>query len=74
MPVILAEAALLPLADGLRTQVVDAGGAAVSLLADAVPWGALALTGGRPTVLVGEIERTGFRLLSLRTETGLVAV
>lgn len=74
VPVILAAAALLPLADGLRTQVVDAGGAAVSLLADAVPWGALALTGGRPTVLVGEIERTGFRLLSLRTETGLVAV
>ncbi len=67
-------AALLPLPDGLRAQVVDAAGAAVPLLADAVPWAALALTGGRPTMLVGELERTGFRVLSVRADDGLVAV
>jgi hypothetical protein len=74
VPVVLAESALLPLADGRRTQVVDAIGAAVPLLADAVPWLALALTGGRPTALVGELERTGFRVLSVQAGDGLVAV
>ena len=58
VPTVLADTALLPLPDGVRTQVVDATGAAVPLLADAVPWGALALTGGRPTMLFGELERT----------------
>ena len=48
VPTVLADTALLPLPDGVRTQVIDATGAAVPLLADAVPWGALALTGGRP--------------------------
>ncbi|QIG45016.1 SWIM zinc finger family protein [Nocardioides anomalus] len=67
VPVVL-EAAVLP------GQVVDAAGAAVPLLADATPWAALALTGGRPTTLVGELERTGFRVLSVGTDTGLVAV
>jgi hypothetical protein len=74
VPAVLAEAALLPRAGGLGVQVVDAGGAALPLLADMVPWGALALTGGCPTVLVGEIERTGFRVLSVQTDAGLVAV
>ena len=74
VPAVLAHAALLPLRDGLRAQVVDATGAAVPLLADVVPWGALALTGGRPTTLVGELERTGFRVLSVRADDGLVAV
>jgi hypothetical protein len=74
VPVVLGDAALLPLADGQRTQGVDASGAAVPLLANAVPWGALALTGGRSTSLVGELERTGFRLLSLRSGDGLVAL
>jgi SWIM zinc finger len=74
VPAVLADAALHPLVDGVRTQVVDAAGAAVLLLADGVPWTALALTGGRPTLLVGELERTGFRVLSVRTDDGLVAV
>ena len=74
VPAVLADAALQPLDDGLRTQVVDAAGAAVPLLADAVPWTALAITGGRRTLLIGELERTGFRVLSVRTEDGLVAV
>jgi hypothetical protein len=74
VPVVLADAALLPVADGLHTQVVDAAGAAVPLLADAVPWGALAITGGRPARLVGELERSGFRVLSVQTAAGLVAV
>jgi hypothetical protein len=74
VPAVLAETALLPLHDGLRTQVVDATGAAVPLLADAVPWSALALTGGHPALLVGELERSGFRVLSVRLDDGLVAV
>jgi hypothetical protein len=75
VPVVLAEAALLPPADGAAgSQVVDAGGAAVPLLADTVPWLALALTGGRPAALVGELERTGFRVLSVQIDGGLVAV
>jgi hypothetical protein len=74
VPVVLAGAALLPLADGLRTQVVDAVGASVPLLADTVPWLALAVTGGRPMALVGELERTGFRVLSVQAAGGLVAV
>jgi SWIM zinc finger len=74
VPVVLAEAALLPLANGPRTQVVDAAGASVPLLADALPWLALALTGGRPMALVGELERTGFRVLSVRDGGELVAV
>ena len=44
------------------------------LLADAAPWTALALTGGQPTLLVGEVERTGFRVLSVLADDGLVAV
>jgi SWIM zinc finger len=71
---VLADTSLLPLADGLGTQVVDAAGAALPLLAEAVPWGALAVTGGHPTMLVGELERSGFRVLSVRTDDGLVAV
>ena len=71
---VLADAALQPLADGLASQVVDATGAAVPLLADSAPWAALALTGGGPTLLIGELERTGFRVLSVRTGDGLVAV
>ena len=71
---VLADAALQPLADGLESQVVDATGAAVPLLADSAPWAALALTGGGPTLLIGELERTGFRVLSVRTGDGLVAV
>jgi hypothetical protein len=74
VPAVLADAALQPLADGERTQVVDATGAAVPLLADEPPWDALALTGGRPTVLVGELEARGFRVLSVLTDDGLVAV
>jgi hypothetical protein len=74
VPVVLAEAALLPLTDGQRTQVVDATGASVPLLADTVPWLALAVTGGRPMALVGELERTGFRVLSVQADGGLVAV
>ena len=62
------------LADGLESQVVDATGAAVPLLADSAPWAALALTGGGPTLLIGELERTGFRVLSVRSGDGLVAV
>ena len=74
VPVILADAALLPLAEGGGTQVVDAAGAAMPLLADAVPWNALALTGGRPVAMVGELERSGLRVLSVHTPSGLVAV
>lgn len=74
VPAVLSDAALLPLMDGLRTQVVDAAGAALPLLADTVPWVALALTGGRPTMLVGEVESAGFRVLSVRIDDGLVAV
>jgi hypothetical protein len=69
----LAGSALLPLTDAPRSQVVDATGAAVPLLAESAPWGALALTGGRPTLLVGELEPGGFRVLSVRTDDRLVA-
>lgn len=71
---VLADAALLPRADGDGIEVVDADGGAVPLLADAVPWGALALTGGRPTLFVGELEPAGFRVLSVQTDDGLVTV
>lgn len=71
---VLADAALLPLPDGTTAQVVDQNGAALPVLADAPMWGALALTGGRPALLVGELEPTGFRVLSVRTGHGLVAV
>lgn len=74
VPAVLAETAVLPLIDGPGAQVVDAAGAALPLLADTVPWGALALTGGSPTMLVGEIESAGFRLLSVRIDDRLVAV
>jgi hypothetical protein len=74
VPAVLAETALLPLAGGLGTQVVDRAGTALPLLSGAVPWGALALTGGRPTLLVGELERAGFRVLAVRADSGLVAV
>jgi hypothetical protein len=73
VPVVLSEAALLPV-DGVRAQVVDAEGAAAALLADTMPWAALALTGGRPALLVGELERSGFRVLSVAADDGLVAV
>ncbi len=75
VPAVLAEAALLPLErDADVIAVVDPTGAALSLLADAVPWSALARTGGRPTLLVGEVERSGFRLLSVLADDLLVAV
>lgn len=74
IPTVLAEAALLPSADGLHAQVVDATGAALPLLAKTVPWNVLALTGGRPTLVAGELEPAGFRALSVRTDDGLVAV
>jgi SWIM zinc finger len=74
VPAILADTALLPLIDGPGAQVVDAVGAALPLITDTVPWAALALTGGCPTMLVGEIESAGFRLLSVRMDDGLVAV
>src|SRR4051794_41947512 len=63
VPAVLADTALLPLIDGQGAQVVDAAGAALPLLADTVPWGALALTGGSPTMLVGGVEAAGVRLL-----------
>lgn len=72
VPAVLGSAALLPVGDG--TQVVDAAGRALPLLTDAPPWTALALTGGRPAVLVGEVERSGFRVLSVQADDGLVAV
>lgn len=71
---VLADAALLPLPDGAGAQVVDGNGDALPLLAATPPWGALALTGGLPTLLVGELEPTGFRVLSVRVDDGLVAV
>jgi len=74
VPAVLADTALLPLIDGASAQVVDAAGAALPLLTDTVPWAALALTGGSPTMLVGEIESAGFRLLSVRIDDALVAV
>jgi hypothetical protein len=74
VPAVLADAALLPLPGGDHAQVVDGSGAALPLLVGADPWPALALTGGLPSLLVGELEPTGFRLLSVRTDRGLVAV
>jgi len=73
VPVVLSNAALLPV-DGVRAQVVDAAGAATPLLTNTMPWTALALTGGRPALLVGELERSGFRVLSIGADDGLVAV
>lgn len=73
VPAVVRDAALQPLADGHRAQIVDASGA-LPLLADAVPWHALARTGGRATLLIGEVERAGFRVLSVQTDDGLVAV
>ncbi len=74
VPAVLADAALVPLADGAGALVVDRDGLALPLLAATPPWGALALTGGRPTLLVGELEPAGFRVLSVHTDRGLVAV
>jgi hypothetical protein len=75
VPAVLAEAALLPREEDPDViAVVDPTGAALPLLADAVPWSALARTGGRPTLLVGEVERTGFRVLSVLADDLLVAV
>lgn len=68
VPVVL-EGAVSVEDDGPR--VVDATGAALPLLAE-VPWSLLALTGGRPAPLFGELEEDGFRPLTLVGDDGLV--
>ena len=66
---VLADAALLPLPDGVRPQVVDADRRGRAPARGRRPVGSLlALTGGRPTMLFGELERSGFRVLSVRAD------
>lgn len=74
VPAVLADAALLPGSHGTSAQVIDRDGVALPLVAERLPWDALALTGGRPSLLVGELEHAGFRVLSVLAEDGLVAV
>lgn len=65
------------LSEGGR-QLVDDDGARVDLLIGsqlepADPWPLLATTGGHPHTFFGELDESGFRPLSLLTDTGLVA-
>ena len=71
---VLADAALRPLPGGTGAQVLDRDGVALPVLAEPIPWRALALTGGQPTLLIGELEPTGFRVLTVRGDDGVVAV
>ncbi len=72
VPVVLAAAAVVPTRDG---SVVAADGSGVlRLLGDRPAWDLLARTGGHPTLLVGELEETGLRVLSVRVGDELVAV
>ena len=48
-----------------RDRVVDSGGKSVALADDADVWSLLALTGGRPTRLFGELEETRLRPLTV---------
>jgi hypothetical protein len=74
VPAVLADASLLPLSGGEGALVIDRAGDALALVAEPTPWDAFALTGGRPALLIGELERTGFRVLTVGTDDGLVAV
>lgn len=73
VPAVLEAAVLLPAREGAAAQVVDADGVALPLLGP-VPWSALALTGAAPTLVVGELEAEGFRLLSVQVDDRMVAV
>ena len=71
VPVVLAD---VTVAAGEPGHVRDAHGARLDLVADAPLWQLLALTGGRPADLFGEVEGGLFRPLSLVHDDGLVAV
>ena len=55
-------------------RVVDAEGAGVALADDADVWSLLALTGGRPTQLFGELEETRLRPLTVVVDGELVGL
>ena len=55
-------------------RVVDAEGASVALADDADVWSLLALTGGRPTRLFGELEETRLRPLTVVVDGEVVGL
>jgi hypothetical protein len=63
-PIVLREASLVP-AGGAVAAVRDASGRSLPLLTDGAPWPLLAVTGGRPADVFGEVEEAGFRPLSV---------
>lgn len=71
VPVAIRDAHVVP---GEVAALVDASGAAQPLTADAEIWALLALTGGHPAWLFGELEGDRFRPLTVRAEGELVAL
>jgi hypothetical protein len=72
LPVTLAAVAVVT---GERPAVRDAAGDGLDLVDDGVPpWPLLALTGGHPADVFGELEGGRFRPLSIAVEGRLVAL
>ncbi|GAA1481605.1 SWIM zinc finger family protein [Gordonia sinesedis] len=68
IPVTLAAATLT------TDHVVDVDGTGLPLVRDADPWVALALTGGAPAAIFGELDDHGFRPLTLGLDGRVVAL
>ena len=74
LPVLLADVTVAPSSDGSTSgwSVVDADGAALPLVAATGLWTLLAVSGGHPTTLAGELTPDGLRTSAVRTSEGLV--
>jgi hypothetical protein len=57
-----------------RSWIVDAAHDAVPLAADANPWPLLAVTGGRPAQLFGELEDDAFHPATVAIDGALVSL
>lgn len=74
VPIVLADVRVAPGEVGEVATVVDPAGAAQPLTGDTDLWALLALTGGRPTHLFGELEGDRLRALSVLVDDELVGL